>query len=99
MQTPKNRRPSSAAERRQPEGAGLRDRGILKLVIEPEVAVFIDEIYMGLAHVRSDTLPAGPHLVRLEREGFRSLDTTLTVRAAQVLRVELRLETRKPSTK
>jgi len=54
--------------------------------------VFIDEIYMGPAHARSDTLPAGPHLVRLEREGFRSVDTTLTVGTAQVLRVEFRLK-------
>jgi len=54
--------------------------------------VFIDEVYMGSAHARSDTLPPGPHLVRLEREGFRSLDTTLTVHAAQVLHVEFRLK-------
>ena len=47
---------------------------------------------MGSAHARSDTLRAGPHLVRLEREGFRSVDTTLTVGAAQVLRVEFRLK-------
>jgi len=58
--------------------------------------VFIDEIYMGPAHARSDTLPADPHLVRLEREGFRSVDTTLTVGAAQVLRVEFRLKKPQP---
>ena len=81
-----------AAQPSQPEGAGLGNRGVLKLLIEPDAEVFIDEVYMGSAHARSDTLRAGPHLVRLEREGFRSVDTTLTVGAAQVLRVEFRLK-------
>ena len=95
---PQARRPPPVAPaaaspaRAQPEGAGLGDRGILKLVIDAEAEVFIDEVYMGSAHARSDTLSAGPHLVRLEREGFRSVDTTLTVGAAQVLRVEFRLK-------
>ena len=79
-------------QRGQTEGAGLGDRGILKLVIDPEAELFIDEVYMGTVHARSDTLPAGPHLVRVEREGFRSVDTTLTVSAAQVLRAEFRLK-------
>jgi eukaryotic-like serine/threonine-protein kinase len=86
--------PIVASQRGQSEGAGLGDRGILKLVIDPEAELFIDEVYMGLVHSRSDTLPAGPHLVRLEREGFRSFDTTLTVGAAQVLRIEFRLKQR-----
>jgi len=62
------------------------------LTIEPEADLFIDEVYMGTVRTRADTLRPGPHLVRLEREGFRSLDTTVTVSAGQVQRVEFRLK-------
>jgi len=76
----------------QPAGPNLGSRGVLQLTIEPEAELFIDEVYIGSAHTRSDTLRSGPHLVRLEREGFRSLDTTVTLSAGQVLRVEFRLK-------
>jgi len=73
-------------------GEGLRDRGVLVLTIEPEADLFVDEVYVGTVRTRSDTLRPGPHLVRLEREGFRSFVTTVTVGAAQVLRLEIRLK-------
>ena len=85
-------RPATAPS--QPSGAGLHGRGVLALLINPDADVFIDEVYMGLAHTRSDTLAPGPHLIRLERDGFRSVDTTVTVGADQVLHVEFRLKKR-----
>ena len=76
----------------QPRGAGLNGRGVLTLFINPDADVFIDEVYLGLAHTVSDTLPPGPHLVRLEREGFRTVDTTVSVGTDQVVHVEFRLK-------
>ncbi len=78
----------------QPVASGLHGRGVVTMVVNPDADLFIDEVYIGSAHVRSDTLRPGPHLVRLEREGFRAVDTTVTVVADQVVHVEFRLTKR-----
>ncbi len=78
----------------QPVASALHGRGVVTMVVNPDADVFIDEVYIGSAHMRSDTLRPGPHLVRLEREGFRAVDTTVTVVADQVVHVEFRLTKR-----
>ena len=78
----------------QPVASALHGRGVVTMVVNPDADLFIDEVYIGSAHMRSDTLRPGPHLVRLEREGFRAVDTTVTAVADQVVHVEFRLTKR-----
>lgn len=70
--------------------------GVLLLTIEPEADVFLDEVYRGRQTVRSDTLEPGAHLLRVARDGYRTLDTTLRLTAGQIVRLEVRLERRNP---
>ena len=79
----------------QPVASALHGRGVVTIVVNLDADLFIDEVYIGSAHMRSDTLRPGPHLVRLEREGFRAVDTTVTDKIAdQVVHVEFRLTKR-----
>ena len=68
-------------------------RGVLQMIIGPAWAyVSIDGLPRGQRTRGVDTLPAGVHHIRFERNGFAALDTSVTVRPgqAQLLNIELR---------
>ncbi|HXV85490.1 MAG TPA: PEGA domain-containing protein, partial [Gemmatimonadales bacterium] len=90
--TPAGGTPAGGNTAQPPASASL---GVLLVGIQGGWAnVSIDNQPKGqLSTVREQLLP-GTHQLKLEREGFVTIDTALTVRAGDTLRVRLRLQPR-----
>ena len=71
----------------------LRPRsGILNITSKPKRAkVFIDGKYWGKTPLHSIRLPAGPHVIRLKKRGFRSFMETKHIRQGEKHGLECRL--------
>lgn len=71
---------------------GPAGKAVLQLLIVPTWAyVSIDGIPRGQRTRGVDTVPSGTHRVRLERSGFQSVDTTVTLRPGEqkLLRIHM----------
>jgi serine/threonine protein kinase len=70
--------------------------GTLQLLLAPAPGgkVSIDGVPKGEVSRLSEQLPAGPHAVRVERDGFVTKDTVVTIIAGQPLRITLTLQAR-----
>ncbi len=67
---------------------------ILMLRINPWANVFIDNESLGANSRLVDTLTAGRHTLRFEREGFLPKDTTVVLQPGQEFRLDIRLTPR-----
>jgi hypothetical protein len=67
---------------------------ILLLRINPWANVFIDNESLGANSRLVDTLTAGQHVLRFEREGYMPKDTTIVLQSGQELRINIRLTPR-----
>ena len=77
--------PAQAARRSQVQAAVL----IIRLTTG-WARIYVDGELRGERPVHREGLPPGTHTLRFERPGFRTLDTTLTLRAGQNL-IEIQL--------
>jgi serine/threonine protein kinase len=66
-------------------------RGVLQILVRPWANVFIDGTARGSNTRLVDTLTAGPHALRFERDGFVTVDSTVTLRPGQTMRVQIRM--------
>ena len=75
--------------------AGSRDRTAPRSVLLVIQTVggwgklYVDGAFRGEGTAYRDTVTAGAHRLRVERQGYRSLDTTVTVRAGDTVLVRL----------
>jgi serine/threonine-protein kinase len=77
--------------------AGPPQPGVLEMVIQPWSYVSINGLPRGQRTRHVDTLPSGvAHRVRLERDGYLSFDTTLTLRPGQRFRLTHQMRPRTP---
>ncbi|MGD8698659.1 MAG: protein kinase [Gemmatimonadales bacterium] len=83
-----------AAETATTPGAQAAQPAILMLRINPWANVFIDNESLGANSRLVDTLTAGRHTLRFEREGFMPRDTTIVLQAGQEFRLDIRLTPR-----
>jgi hypothetical protein len=67
---------------------------ILMLRISPWANVFIDNESLGANSRLVDTLTAGRHTLRFERDGFLSRDTSIVLQPGQEIRLDIRLTAR-----
>jgi len=58
--------------------------------------IYVDNVLRREGSSHRDTLAAGNHNLRLEREGFVTIDTTVTVRAGELELVTLTMKPREP---
>jgi serine/threonine protein kinase len=75
-------------------GAQAARPAILMLRINPWANVFIDNESLGANSRLVDTLTAGRHTLRFERDGFLPRDTTIVLQSGQELRLDIRLTPR-----
>jgi len=62
--------------------------GLLLIRIEPGAdVIIIGGVSLGNRRLLADTLAPGPHLVHVDREGFLSRDTTVTLQAGRIKRI------------
>jgi serine/threonine-protein kinase len=66
-------------------------RGVLQVLIRPWANVFVDGTAHGSNTRLVDTLAAGTHTLRFERNGFVTVDTTVTLRPGQTLQLRIRM--------
>ncbi len=83
-----------AAETPGVPGAQATQPAILMLRINPWANVFIDNESLGANSRLVDTLTAGRHTLRFEREGFLPKDTTIVLQPGQEFRLDIRLTPR-----
>jgi len=65
--------------------------GILQLRVNPWANITINGESRGAKPQLVDTLIPGTHLLRFERDGFETKDTTITLRSGQILRLQIRM--------
>ena len=71
--------------------------GVLRMLITPWANVSIDGRSLGRRDRGEDTLPAGiPHRLRFERDGFVTVDTTVTLQPGEVRLLRILLTARNP---
>jgi hypothetical protein len=75
-----------------PAGPAARPAVLVIRVTGGWARIYVDNVLRREGTSHRDTLPAGTHRVRLEREGFATVDTTVTLRAGeeQLLAISLR---------
>lgn len=66
--------------------------GVLQMRISPWANVSINGVALGPKTLVVDTLIPGTHLLRFERDGFVTRDTTITLRAGEIVRLVIRME-------
>ncbi|MCB9673691.1 MAG: serine/threonine protein kinase [Alphaproteobacteria bacterium] len=72
------------------DASGLGD---LDIVVEPDARVYVDDVLRGTgATVVVSRLEAGEHVVRLEADGYQSVELRVGVTAGDALRLEKVLE-------
>ncbi|WP_373070145.1 protein kinase domain-containing protein [Gemmatimonas sp.] len=70
--------------------------GVLMLRVSPFATVFIDDVLAAEDELIVMTLPAGRHAVRLEKPGYATLDTVVTVPPSDTLKRRFTLQPRTP---
>jgi serine/threonine-protein kinase len=65
--------------------------GVLQVLIRPWANVFIDGAAHGSNTRLVDTLAVGRHTLRFERDGFVTVDTTVTLQPGQTLQLRIRM--------
>ncbi len=70
--------------------------GVLRVLVRPWAIVVLDGVNRGRGTQLVDTLVAGAHTLRFQRPGFRTKDTTVTVRPGQLLELRIRMERGNP---
>ena len=93
--TPRPRRPVPVAERR-PETRPAAQLAVLKMRIQPWAMVTLNSKHLGQRSQLVDTLIPGTALLHLEREGYITLDTTLTLSAGENPPILIRMKPRSP---
>lgn len=80
-----------------PEPAAAGDQlAVVQIRITPWANVSIDGTNRGGQSLVMDTLIAGTHLLRFERDGYVSLDSTITLRPGEHRRLSIRMTQRNP---
>ncbi|UCF39805.1 MAG: protein kinase [Gemmatimonadota bacterium] len=75
----------------QPARQPQPQRGVLDVMIRPWANVFVDGTARGSNTRLVDTLAAGEHTLRFERDGFTTVDTTVTLQPGQTMQVRIRM--------
>jgi hypothetical protein len=83
-----------SGRRTQADTQAAAQPAILQLRINPWANVFIDNESLGANSRLVDTLTAGQHVLRFERDGFMPKDTTIVLQPGQELRINIRLTPR-----
>lgn len=65
--------------------------GGLRIVAQPYARVFLDGKDLGFTPIHVDKVSEGSHLVRLEREGFRPIEQSITVEPGRINRFQFNL--------
>ena len=78
------------------EGPSNQGLGTLRLIVAPPAAVYIDGASKGQqSRVQEELLP-GTHTLRIERDGWSTKDTVVTVSAGQTATIRIQLTERRP---
>ena len=96
---PRVERPSPAtADRQTSASAPVRsaETGLatLRLLINPPATLFVDNVTKGQQTRFSEQLIPGTHTIRVEREGWLTKDTTITISAGQPATIRINLTER-----
>ncbi len=86
--------PSPTTPAPVPTAPAATGPGTLQLLLTTPGNVSIDGVGKGERTRLQEQLAPGPHLVRVEREGFVTKDTVVTLLAGQTIRVTLSLQAR-----
>ena len=92
------RSPSSTAERQTSTAAPAvsAETGLatLRLIINPPATLFVDNVSKGQQTRFSEQLIPGTHTIRVEREGWLTKDTTVTISAGAPATIRINLTSR-----
>ena len=80
--------------RPQTQQPAAPQRGVLSILLRPSPGgnIFIDGRLAASTTTRlEETVDAGRHTIRIEREGYATVDTTITVTANETTQLRLRL--------
>jgi tRNA A-37 threonylcarbamoyl transferase component Bud32 len=69
-----------------PTGGGLGDRGVIQIRMTPPSVVSINLVAKPERSAVVDTLPAGTHALRVQKDGYVTRDTTITLKAGETAR-------------
>lgn len=58
-----------------------KTRGTIRILVEPDVKVYVDGQRLSASQFEAYALPVGPHLILLEKEGFASIEKVIQVKA------------------
>ena len=75
-----------------PPKATVSSVGYLQLRVSPWANVSVDAVDRGQKTTFVDTLPAGPHLVKLTRDGFVDVDTVVNIKAGEPARILVQMK-------
>jgi serine/threonine protein kinase len=70
--------------------------GGLRILAQPYARVFLDGTDMGFTPINIDKLSEGSHQVKLEREGYQTIEQSITVQPGQINRFQFELVLQKP---
>jgi hypothetical protein len=68
----------------------------LWILAQPYARVFLDGEDMGFTPVSVEKLSEGPHQVKLEREGYGTIEQSITIQPGQINRFQFNLEQQNP---
>jgi serine/threonine-protein kinase len=83
--------PPEPVQQPAPQQPAQPQQGVLQVLIRPWANVFVDGTAHGSNTRLVDTLTAGRHTLRFERDGFVTVDTTVTLRPGQTLQLRIRM--------
>jgi hypothetical protein len=87
---------SAAPERTVSRPAASAEAGLatMRLIVNPPATLFIDNVSKGQQSRYSEQLIPGTHTVRVERDGWITKDTTVTISAGQPATIRINLTER-----
>ena len=96
---PRVDRPATSTSQRQtsaPASVRSAETGLatLRLLINPPATLFVDNVNKGQQTRFSEPLIPGTHTIRVEREGWLTKDTTVTISAGQPATIRINLTER-----
>jgi serine/threonine-protein kinase len=80
--------------RQPPPRPSTPSTGLLQIRIRPAATVFVDGVSKGERGSFEESLTVGQHVLRIERDGYVPVDTTITIRAGQPFRSTFSLQQR-----
>ena len=83
--------PPEPVQQPAPQRPAQPQQGVLQVLIRPWANVFVDGTAHGSNTRLVDTLTAGTHTLRFERDGFVTVDTTVALRPGQTLQLRIRM--------